>query len=504
LGVWLFGLSAAAQFSAALQIAATTNNQVVLSVSSNALPSLYNLQSATSLTPPIQWSSVSVSWGLQSAVPVTGPQQFFRVLQSVPVFELAIFYNLDMEMNPGSIFTINGPVHCNGNIYATGASAANPLTFADRVEATQQVNLFRSPLDPSSPRSGNVVFSITNNNPLNNAAPLYVPIGTTTTNNPVKILGLPPAGTDPTSSAGQAYFYYQADIVISNSATTNLSVYYQNFNFPPTQTLLRMDVTNIVSQTTNTYYSFVTNVTFYDYREAKTVQAVQLDAAKFNKWLTNSSGGLFYQNRNLTGITSKGHGINIVYVYNSITNSSSQLPAVRVINGQQLSFSGLSVATPFPLYVKGNYNTTTNGVNFSTTLGDTTNTYPAALMGDAITVLSANWNDVYNAATSLSSRNPTSTTINAATLQGIVPSDGTNYSGGVESILRLLENWSPATTLTYNGSIVVMFQSQYATSFWRNSNYYSVPDRRWGFDLKFLNQSKLPPGTPMIVNQSNP
>ena len=36
-------------------------------------------------------------------------------------------------------------------------------------------------------------------------------------------------------------------------------------------------------------FSFVTNVVFYDYREKKTVQAVQIDIAKFNNWLTNTS-----------------------------------------------------------------------------------------------------------------------------------------------------------------------------------------------------------------------
>ena len=82
-------------------------------------------------------------------------------------------------------------------------------------------------------------------------------------------------------------------------------------------------------------------------------------------------------------------------------------------------------------------------------------------MGDAITVLSANWKDTYNSNTNLSSRVPSATTVNAATLEGIVQSTNvgsTYYSGGVENFLRLEENWS-GLTLTYNGSIVVMFPS---------------------------------------------
>jgi hypothetical protein len=189
--------------------------------------------------------------------------------------------------------------------------------------------------------------------------------------------------------------------------------------------------------------------------------------------------------------------------------TSSQLPAVRLVNGQQLPPSGLTVATPQPLYVKGNYNITTNGSTFASTLGSTTNgmTVPAALMGDAVTILSSNWSDSYNSGTSLSSRSPVNTTINAATLEGIVPSvtvNGTQYySGGVENFLRLLEDWS-GSTLTYNGSIVVMFPSQYATNYW-NGNYYSVPTRQWGFDTTFSQAGKLPPLTPQakkIVRES--
>jgi hypothetical protein len=500
----LVSLNASAQISAKLQIA-MTNGNVALSLSGDSPPSLYYLQAATSLADPIHWNSILTNWGLNVTMPAASPQQFYRIVQSTPVFELAIFYNLDLEINPGSAMTINGRVHGNNNIYATGSSSGSPLTFLNTVEAVQQVNQFSSPLDPRSPaRNGNVVFSITNN-PLSNVAPLFLPIGAT--NDPATILGIPPADTDPASTAGLAYLYNEADIIITNSPTGTLAVYYQNLNMATPQIYAAWDVTNInlITHTTNTYYSFASNVTFYDYRESKTVKAVQMDVAKFSKWLTNSTstGGKQYQLLNTMGGTSKGHGIDIVYFYNGLTNTSGQLPAVRVINGAKLpTYDGLTVATPFPIYVQGDYNTTTNGVNFSTTPGDTTNTRPAAIMGDAITILSANWNDSYTSSTALSSRNPTATTINAACLEGIVPSNGTQYSGGVENFLRLLENWA-GVTLTYNGSIVVPFPSQYATSFW-NGGYFGVPTRRWGFDPNFLNQGRLPPATPMVVNQASP
>jgi hypothetical protein len=494
-----------------------------------------------------------------------------------------------MEINPGSAMTINGLVHSNYNIWATGSSSSAPLIFNDSVDATGFVTNTPSPLDPqnwpdpsrSPNRSGNGRYADTNS-PVSSTDSLTLPIGEDNNNNPTNvtsILNLPPdavAAPNPAaySTNGQTYLYNEADLIISNAATgfngnsssDALTVYYQNPNLanplvkvtPDVQTVQTVAsnsytigmgyVTNwipvttyttnqvpyttghgrnqrtyyktqiiphtdytpeVVEQTvtnvstsyvsvTNYYYSYVTNQTFYDYREGKTVQAVQLDVASLNAWLGNNSatGGQQYNDLNTTGSSTKGHDINSVYVYNSVANNNSSLPAVRLADGEELPAAGLTVATPFPIYVKGDYNTTTDGSHYSKSLGDTTYTRPAALLGDAITILSANWQDSYGSGLGVGSRNPVDTTINAATLEGIVPSDGSHYSGGVENFLRLLENWS-GHTLTYNGSIVVMFPSQYATSPW-NGGYYSVPRRQWGFDTNFLDTDKLPPLTPQV------
>ncbi|MGH7942711.1 MAG: hypothetical protein ACREE6_12760, partial [Limisphaerales bacterium] len=71
-----------------------------------------------------------------------------------------------------------------------------------------------------------------------------------------------------------------------------------------------------------------------------------------------------------------------------------------------------------------------------------------------------------------------------------------HYSGGIENFLRLLEDWN-GKTLTYNGSIMVMFASKYATNYWQLPEaYYYFPNRQWAFDTNFLIQSDLPPLTP--------
>jgi hypothetical protein len=377
---------------------------------------------------------------------------------------------------------------------------------------------------------------------------LTLPIGTNNNPSAVEaIINLPP-GTNGAPNAGayttngQMYLFNESDIIISNSANglfgtsgTNITIWFQDQQQAKALTQISNDVyvlktgqtTNVVANTngidspTNVLYSnfsFVTNVTYYDYRESDTIQAVQIDVGKFSTWLTNASttGGRQY---NQTSYHDKGHGIDSIYAYNHVPTTGTQLPAVRMYNGAQLpsttdpggsgyTTSGLTVTTPQPLYVLGNYNvqTASSAADADAGTSDTTYTYPAALMGDAITVLSAKWNDnTYTSGTGVTSRTPVSTTINAACLEGIVQSTnsgGNNYySGGIENFLRLEENWSSSTILTYNGSIVVMFPSIYATNFWQvpgnnSPSYYNPPTRHWGFDLNFATPSKLPHLTP--------
>jgi hypothetical protein len=91
------------------------------------------------------------------------------------------------------------------------------------------------------------------------------------------------------------------------------------------------------------------------------------------------------------------------------------------------------------------------------------------------------------------------TTVNAALLTGVVETTRGQYSGGMENFPRFLETWGPANTFTYNGSMVKMFPSLYATNVWGKANVYSPPKRNWAFDLNFNDAKKLPPLTPSLV-----
>jgi hypothetical protein len=457
---------------------------------------------------------------------------------NTPVFQFAAFYNLDLDFSPGQVMTVNGKVHVNGNFWMYPQAA---VTFNDIVEASVVVTNKDNPNDQQNLTSYTAP-TYNGGSPRSGVDRLNILINTT---NVEAILNLPPAGLGVPNDAGympsnQIYLYNECDLIISNSVSgtngngvfgTNLSVYFSDFYNPAGRLVL---VTNDVQwittngsgaykwYVTNKFYSFLTDVAFYDFREGKIVQSVQIDVAKLGNWLTNSApnGGNQY---NQTNLFDKGHGIDSIFVYNSVPPTSSQLPAVRVVNGQQLpSRYGLTIATPMPLYVLGNYNIQTNaGGSQSINTNNTYWTWPAALMGDAITILSGNWSDANSLAKSGGSYNPpesgsgnrvvsSNVTINAACFAGIVSSTFTThkqYSGGLENFFRLQEDWS-GDTFWYNGSIVAMFPSLYATNFWIGpsdrtgypTHNYTVPTRKWGFDRIFLTLNKLPPLTPLLLN----
>lgn len=214
---------------------------------------------------------------------------------------------------------------------------------------------------------------------------------------------------------------------------------------------------------------------------------------------TNSGGKYYYAK--ITGYTYGA--ITASYTTNSSYLTNSEIvaqPGIVLTNGATLPPQGLSIATPDPAYIVGNWNTklTTSGSSDAGS-SSTANSLPSAIYADAVTVLSQNWNP-NNSTAALSSRTATTDTVNAALLTGNVPSNGSYYSGGVENFTRFLENWS-GQTFYYNGSMVCMFPSQIADAPWPGTGtVYNPPTRVWGFDTNYTNPNKEPPMTPQIIS----
>lgn len=413
-------------------------------------------------------SSYDIAVGLKQDVQVA----------CIPIFQFAIFYGIDLEINPGPPMVVTGKVHSNVNLY-TEPSGNNQLTFQGDVTAAGKIYPHKKPGDPLSRNSTyNVTYQKEHDA---GVSAMTLPVGTN--NSPAAvhaILEVPPVGESPTSAMGKQRYYNKSDLVIlvSNSVVVVKSGYTTNFG-----------ITNfVITIPWSEAKSFLsTNVTFYNKRELKTVKTTQIDVAQLKTWSET--------NKSLRGSVTNvllGRDIRSVYVADFRTQTGTTQPGVKVVNGETLPSMGLTVSTPNPLYVQGHYNAPSS--HLGTT--NTTLTMPASLVGDSINVLSSAWDDA-NSNQSLSSRNAAHTTVNAAFLAGIVPTTSGSYSGGVENFPRFLENWS-GDTFTYNGSMVVLFESATATAPWGGSDVYSPPSRNWAFDRNFLDATKLPPATPEV------
>jgi hypothetical protein len=185
----------------------------------------------------------------------------------------------------------------------------------------------------------------------------------------------------------------------------------------------------------------------------------------------------------------------------NVTSVDLGRASVRLVNAQTLPDRGLTLATPNGLYVKGHFNCPTSA-HLGTT--NTSNTKPASLVADAVTLLSGNWSDGLGSS-SYTSRAAASTTVNAAIVSGNVESEGSDgdapMSGGAHNLPRLLEDWT-GDTLTINGSLVCLYESETQNKKFIHpgyaGQYYKPPTRNWSFDRNFLDPNKLPPGTPAV------
>jgi hypothetical protein len=437
------------------------------------------------------------------------------MLALVPITTYAIFYAGELEFSDCATMIVSGQVHANADICDGSASA---LTFNGAVTCSSVI---------WSPERGGVTYTPVNENVTFNASKA--------TNKPALQLSIPMTNThaiidfpapleSPTSTLGRQREYNLAQVVliVSNSPWANIPQVTLQFQVsrngnPPGNNVVwttNKIFTNSIACTniqawlsTNPVIKIgsflsLTN-TFTDQRQNQANMFVtQIDVGQYAKWLLTNAI-----------VTNQISAANddyptILYVADCRYIGTNKASVVRLMNAQALPPNnasgnlGFSVATPNPLYVWGPYNTTIDGVHFATAPGSTTNGYsvPAALFSDAITILSTSWSDALSGG-SYSSRNTVQSnmTLNAAIITGNVPSTGTSattFSGGVHNLTRFLENWS-GVTLTYNTSIVCLFQSQMATNqFQMPGTYYNPPTRNWGFDPTFYNINQQPPGVP--------
>jgi hypothetical protein len=180
---------------------------------------------------------------------------------------------------------------------------------------------------------------------------------------------------------------------------------------------------------------------------------------------------------------------------------------------------GLTVAAENPVYIQGNYNSNSGDTFFSgaTATGpgpNMTGHASAAVIADAVTILSNSWSDL--ASTSTDPTQPSGNRTATTTYYRVAIAGGKNLAfpfpswenstdygfgtdGGVHNFLRFLEDWS-GSTLNYGGSLVSLYYATYNTGVFKCCTYsvYIPPTRNYIFDADFTTPAGLPPGTPMF------
>ena len=453
-------------------------------------------------------------------LPTNSGQRFFRTSTThyLNPCNFAIFYYGLLEFSGGATMIVNGRVHASGPIYV-GTSAS--LTFNATVTTASGLS---APLvgstgwTPSNPSTWNTFF---NGNPgyITNATGLDVFKSDWT--NFHCMVEIPPANEDPTSPNGMVRLYNSATVILlvtndissGTNPTVKLTIQTSvNGTLPgndPNPLVLLYTNVSPARLSTNLPFLSLTNQ-FYDQREQKTNLVTQIDVGRFSSWVSTNQ---IVQNKLPLAA---GMYPPILYVADRRNVTPRQLAVVRLKNGAQLlHFNmgyGFTPVTPNPLYVWGNYNVQTSASDTNAPAG-TSNTVPAALISDALTVLSPNWTDSESFTAysqSATANDAADMIINAAIITGTVASTGTSsttFSGGVHNLPRLLEDWT-GRNLWLNTSIIRLWDSQRATNQFRNpagfnpapvNPYYNPPTRHFSYDTNFLNPYKIPPGVPLFI-----
>jgi len=221
-------------------------------------------------------------------------------------------------------------------------------------------------------------------------------------------------------------------------------------------------------------------------------------------------------------VTGARHGLRLID--GGMNAGVSYLPVKPAASGCILNAAnptgcgGFTVASENPVYVYGNYNSNASdpfwGTANNANPAQTTHS-AAAIIADAVTVLSNQWSDSNSMlnSTNPGNRKATNPAYYRAAIAGgkNIPFPQPTWGGagqdfgtdgGLHNFLRYLESWG--TTLNYAGSLVSMYYSEYNTGIFKCcTTVYTPPTRKYYFDVLFLNPNNLPPATPMFQDVVN-
>jgi hypothetical protein len=380
----------------------------------------------------------------------------------IPLFQFAVFYEMDLEIAPPTGMTLAGRVHTNADIYV---QSENSVLFESYLTAADSIHHGRHPNSGKSDSYGDVLIvdAVGDTQNMENLdgswldsgdsnwvysslerwdglvedgahgiTELYMPV--VTEGEPIDLIRR--------GDGNPVSLEHEADLKFVDGAV----YFWDGDAWQDVSAEMEAD-------------SILTYGSFFNYREVKWVSSYDINISKLNASPYFPDNGIIYA-----------------------AHTDQDAGVIRLVEGAVLA-GPLTVGTVNPLYTLGDYNSVDKK--------------PAALITDAYNVLSNAWDDA-NSTSMLNLRVASNTTVNACFITGLVPSQDNHYSGGLENLPRFLEKWTDKT-FCYRGSMVSLWESERAMGIWYYGGYYyTAPDRDWAFDLMYLDVSNLPPGTPQI------
>jgi type II secretory pathway pseudopilin PulG len=411
------------------------------------LHALVKSYTITSLgTSPIDQSKVQLTQAFETAL--------------VPLYQFAVFYGNDLEIAPGPDMNLIGRVHSNGNMWLQAGSSLKMDSYV-----TASGHILHGRKGAGSVDNGDVLIKNGSGNYVSmkqgsgwlegtdadwydssvsrwngrvqdsahGQGKLELPLNGST--------GDPHALIEPEAGNPDSYENKATLKFIDNQA-------YQLVAGIWTNVTADMASKGIISRTDNK---------FFDQREGQSVDATELDIGKLYDEGYGPSNGVIY-----------------------FSDETSDFPALRIRDAQTID-APLTIASQNPVYTYGDFNSTDKK--------------PAAIMADAVTFLSGNFNDGLSSSYK-TYRQAWPTTVNASIMTGNTETTASNYNGGFENLPRFLESWS-GKSFTWSGSMVCLWYSQQADGLW-NGSYYDPPIRNWSYDTDLDDPTKLPPETPVV------
>lgn len=455
--------------------------------------------------------------------------------EATPIFQFAVFYTGDLEVNPGPNMTLAGRVHSNSNMYL---NCGGTLTLnTNYVRAVGEI-LRRRKDDPSASQ-GNVRARRWVVNPFNTTEPVnYVVMRSHTQMNNLGVdnesgydsafkSGWDAGGDGSFADSGDWYswsagaplYWSQPSTYSSGVGSTVLSGVHgvkqaavphigsiQMFEtdpngayfFDPSTGTYELAAGGAGTHSPGYYHqnaglSIITladgTIQAFDGSgndiTADLAAAISPASVYDARQAQGASGSIPLTEIDLGALAATPHWPDngLIYAAHYGAGQGTDAKGVRLVNGSQLA-SALTVVSENSVYVQGDFNTV--------------NKKGAAVIADAVNLLSNNWNDSKAAGGSLPAA--TQTTYNLAIVTGNTNTvEGGQYNGGLENLPRFHENWS-GVVCRITGSFVNTWTSEYASNNWMiGGNYYNAPTRNWSYDPAFNSVANLPPFTPMAV-----